>query len=196
MALQKDIPEYEGIYRITEYGDIFAYSKSFFIRNRWQALVEIKLSDKKLSVGKTGRYARCTLSKDGSPKSYSVHRLVALAFIPNPLNLPQVNHKDGNKFNNHYSNLEWCTSSDNTKHAYDTGLINKKNVGKHRIGIMPHGTKEILDLNTGIFYESMKAAEKAAMITPNTLRAYLKDNSRYIGSSNYSKFNGRFVVLQ
>lgn len=52
----------------------------------------------------------------------SVHRLVCLTYHPNPLNLPQVNHKDGNKLNNHKDNLEWSTRSDNQLHAIRTGL--------------------------------------------------------------------------
>ena len=59
---------------------------------------------------------------NGKAKCAKVHRLVAEAFIPNPDNLPEVNHKDGNKGNNHVSNLEWCTRSHNVKHSYDTGL--------------------------------------------------------------------------
>lgn len=67
-------------------------------------------------------YLRVELWKDGKGKKYSVHRLVAMAFIPNPKDLPQVNHLDGNKANNHYSNLEWATQSENQKHAYSNGL--------------------------------------------------------------------------
>lgn len=55
-------------------------------------------------------------------KPEMIHRIVANCFIPNPLNKPCVNHIDGNKKNNHVSNLEWCTYSENMKHAVDTGL--------------------------------------------------------------------------
>lgn len=55
-------------------------------------------------------------------RSVSVHRLVAEAFMANPNDLPEVNHKDGNKGNNHRTNLEWCSRSQNMKHAYATGL--------------------------------------------------------------------------
>ncbi len=58
----------------------------------------------------------------GGTKTYIVHRLVALAFLENDLNLPEVNHKNGDKTDNKLSNLEWCSPSENQKHAYQTGL--------------------------------------------------------------------------
>lgn len=67
----------------------------------------------------TKGYARVRLALDGLKyKIFQVHRLVALQFIPNPNNYPCVNHKDGNKLNNHVDNLEWCTQQQNVQHYY------------------------------------------------------------------------------
>lgn len=78
---------------------------------------------------KTRRTIKPSLNKKGYPqvclqnrKSYRVHRLVAETFIPNPENLPEVNHIDGNKLNNHIDNLEWCTTKENINHAIKTGI--------------------------------------------------------------------------
>ena len=68
-------------------------------------------------------YRYVTLNLEETRKNYRVHRLVAEKFIPNPNNLPQVNHKDGNKQNNKIDNLEWCDSSYNVQHAIKQGLI-------------------------------------------------------------------------
>lgn len=68
-------------------------------------------------------YRAFKVCKDCFEKTYQVHRLVATHFIPNPENKPQVNHKDGNKGNNHVDNLEWVTQKENITHAWETGLI-------------------------------------------------------------------------
>lgn len=76
---------------------------------------------------KIDKYGYCTviLHINGKQKYPSVHRLVAKAFIPNPDNKPQVNHISGNKKDNSIDNLEWCTVSENVKHAFDIGLKEK-----------------------------------------------------------------------
>lgn len=70
-------------------------------------------------------YYQVNLYYNGLETTKKVHRLIALTFLPNPNNYPVVNHIDGNKTNNHISNLEWCTVSYNTQHAYDNGLEGK-----------------------------------------------------------------------
>lgn len=79
---------------------------------------------------KLNGYKIYTLSKNNKKQDFYAHRLVAENFIPNPENLPVVNHKDGNKLNNDFRNLEWASYSDNIKHAYLNNLIKK---GKHAI---------------------------------------------------------------
>lgn len=81
---------------------------------------------KELSLSKDHKgYMRVRIYIDGKRPTIKVHRAVAKAFIPNPENKPEVNHKDGNKENNRVDNLEWSTSCENTTHAYDTGLKEK-----------------------------------------------------------------------
>lgn len=78
---------------------------------------------RELKPDKTNRgYYRITVCKDNKTKRFSLHRLIAELFIPNPLNLNTVNHKDGNKKHNHKSNLEWMSQADNQAHAVDNNL--------------------------------------------------------------------------
>lgn len=84
-------------------------------------------TNKHLKPQISGRgYLDVTFHCNGIKIVNRVHRIVAELFIPNPNNYHDVNHKDGNKFNNQASNLEWCSRTQNLQHAYDTGLRRKK----------------------------------------------------------------------
>lgn len=91
----------------------------------------------KQRVGPRG-YMMVNLSIDGKCKTFTVHRLIASTFIPNPNGFDTVNHKDGNKTNNNVNNLEWTTSSGNTIHAFETGL---------RVPTYKHGQFSKEDIN-------------------------------------------------
>lgn len=77
----------------------------------------------KPKINKKG-YVYYTVSCDGVLRDISAHRAVAISFLENPDDLEQINHIDGNKTNNHYSNLEWMTQSQNMKHAFENNLLN------------------------------------------------------------------------
>lgn len=90
----------------------------------------------------------CYLSCSINGKTLFLHRLVAEVFIPNPNNLPQVNHLDGNKHNPYYKNLEWSTQSTNVKHAYGIGLIPQRDGANNpNAKLSENDIKEIRELN-------------------------------------------------
>jgi hypothetical protein len=118
----KDIKGYEGIYQISNLGRVKSLPR--WVRNRSGKYIT---KEKILAPIKTRKgYLNVHLQSKG----YSVHRLVAKAFIPNPLNLPQVNHKDENKENNSVNNLEWCTNKYNASYGTRPERISKKSSKK------------------------------------------------------------------
>lgn len=79
-------------------------------------------------IGSQGYYMVTLRDKIAGHKPRRVHRLLAIAFKPNPNNLPEVNHKDGNKLNNDLDNFEWTDHDGNMKHAFRTGLVNNTGI--------------------------------------------------------------------
>ena len=122
-----DIKDFEGFYQISNKGNVRSLDRGIKCRAGGSRIIKgITLTRK---TNKCGYYTH-TLQKLGRGKYLSLHRLIAIAFIPNPENYKCINHLDGDKMNNLIDNLEWCSHSQNTKHAYDTGLIRRSKQAK------------------------------------------------------------------
>jgi hypothetical protein len=148
----KSVIGYEGYYEVSNYGSI---------RNS-------KLKILKPSIWGAG-YRTIKLSKNNIKETFTLHRLIAIAFIPNPENKPTINHKDGIKLNNNINNLEWVTFSENNKHALCTGLRKSPWIGitgkdnpnsksiqqfdKHNIFVREYSNAREANKITGINYK-------------------------------------------
>lgn len=107
----KDIENYEGLYAITKDGKVWSYKRKKFL---------------KPSNNGSGGYYYVNLWKNGKGRNFRIHRLVAETYIPNPNNLPEVNHKDEDKSNNCVDNLEWISKIDNINYGTRTERAAKK----------------------------------------------------------------------
>lgn len=119
----KDIVGYIGRYQISNMGRVKSLYRIFKGKGSGSGSGIHRVNERILIENfDKYRYKYCILSKDAVTKTFKVHRLVALSFIPNPEDKPQVNHIDGNKSNNRLDNLEWVTASENITHANRIGL--------------------------------------------------------------------------
>lgn len=148
---------YEGLYLISNLGRV--YSKDRYVQTRWGGVTIRPGRMLCIHTFKDTGYQYVSLTSGKHSNNALLHRLVALAFIPNPDNKPTVNHKDGNKKNNKVDNLEWCTRKENTHHAIEHGLMkcSDKNHMKDMSKVRGRQlSKRIRCVETGKVYESIK----------------------------------------
>lgn len=171
----KDIPEYEGLYQISNLGNVRSQHSNKMNGQKPGKLLKITLM-------KSG-YMSLELRMSDTNKRHLVHRLIAESFISNPDNKPIVNHINGIKTDNRIENLEWCTQSENIRHAIDTGLIkgpfgpvkgtkpwntgkllseeHRDKLSKAKLGKPSLKKRKVIDTSTGIIYDGIQEAADA-----------------------------------
>ena len=140
----KEIQDYEGFYKISNHGNIESITR--YVKHNHGGLRKEKGKPIKLCLNQDGYYC-IVLSKNSIKKTFLVHRIVAQHYLENNYQKLLVNHIDGNKTNNHYSNLEWCTTQENTEHATINDLV--------KFG-QDHGMSKLTDIEVKEIREKYK----------------------------------------
>lgn len=145
MEIWVEIQGYEGLYEVSNYGQVRALERIITNKHGKPQRYPSKLLKFDVSDSGTSKYYRVTLCKNHSTKKYFVHRLVAVAFIPNEDNKPCINHIDNDGTNNHPSNLEWCTHSENILHAQKQGRLFQAQSAGGKKGSVYHSSRATKD---------------------------------------------------
>lgn len=165
--MNRPIVGWEGLYEISPSGDVFSLERVVTRSNG--TTQKFRAAQMALCVNAKG-YLCVHLSRPGLRKMARVHRLVAEAYLANPHNLPEVNHKDGNKKNPNLDNLEWCTSSQNSWHAFHVlGAVSMPETGKLSLAI----AQEIRAKHIPRTYGYRRIASEYS-VDPSTIREIVK----------------------
>lgn len=159
----KDIQGYEGLYQISNMGNV----RSLLFINGKSKIIRKKTLKQNIT-----KHKRCLihLYKNTIRKAKSVHRLVAEAFLSNQDSLPEVNHIDGNTLNNKVTNLEWCSKSYNSKHAYINNLSKLKKFNENEM-------KSIIR-SDGKIYKNSYEASRDLCVSVCSIRDVLKGRTK------------------
>ena len=169
----KAVPGYEGIYEVSNIGDVkhLGHVKWRFTNIRGVDIPP-RIGDV-INLYDSRGYMQVTLVKNNIRKIARVHRLVAMAFIPNPNNKPEVNHKNGIRYDNRVENLEWVTKSENERHKYKTGYKTPQHVreaiSRANKGSNHAKARKVKCLETGQVFGSTIEASKTIGLSRNAV---------------------------
>ena len=175
----KDIKGYEGLYQISNLGNVKSLERYKQNHGVTQLVGEKIKSTRLLSSG----YLVTDLYKDNKSKTAKIHRLVAETFIPNPNSKETVNHIDGNKLNNRVDNLEWATHREQNDHFYKIGLKSKESINKAIQSMIKSTSKQVQCLTTNKIYNSINEASKDVNISSSIISRCCKGKCKSAGKN-------------
>ena len=171
----KDIEGYEGIYQVSNLGRVRSLDRVLPKVSKFGKIIMFPYKGKFLAdIFDEDGYKQVSLCFNGVQKEFKIHRLVAMTFLDKVDGKLFVNHKNCIKIDNSVENLEWCTQAENDKHAKDNGRLvglrgdKNPNFGKNRKDFPLK--RIILDLQTGIFYDTIREAANCKSINFSSLR--------------------------
>jgi len=185
----KSITDYDDLYEISNIGNVRSLDRCFYDREgKIYKRKGVYLTPAKNKYG----YLQVVLSKNNKQTTRTVHSLVALMFVTNPDDKPTVNHKDGNKLNNSYTNLEWSTKSEQAMHSLEMKLRKMPNSWNGKFG-GEHGASKIVNQydKNGNFIQQFKSiieASEAVNIHPSGITKVCK-NIKYTAGGYKWKYN-------
>ena len=184
----KDVKDYEGLYQVSNLGRVKRLEWKRFSLGKWQTMKEKIL---KQTISTTG-YWHISLNKNGSHNTYKVHRLVARAFIPNPDDLPCINHKDNNPLNNKVENLEWCTYKYNNNYKDHNKKLSQSRLGKKasdetRQKLRDSNPKmlSVQCIETEIIYKSINEASRKTGVDASAIGKVCKGKHKTAGGFHW-----------
>lgn len=170
-----DIQKYEGLYQISNLGRVKSIPRLVGEGTRFKHISKERII--KSHPNKSG-YLQVRLCKNGvMSASISIHRLVAIAFVPNPDNLPEVNHKDEDKLNNSPDNLEWCTKAYNTRYGTRTARTSKPILQYTKDGVFVRRFNSVREASRTLNIGSSNIHNSAVN------KVKIKDGNKYICKS-------------
>lgn len=161
MEIWKDIPGYDGLYQVSNLGNVKRAKKTYFCGNDGATK---RVLEERFIVGDISRgYKRVALWDGGKYTRFMVHRLVAQAFIPNPDNKPYIDHIDGSRDNNTVDNLRWCTHTENMNNPISLKRKSIAALGNHmtgKFGALHPTSRKVQCVETGTVYGGIAEAER------------------------------------
>lgn len=180
IEIWKDVPGYEGLYQASDFGRIKSLERTIYKVMNGGGIHGYKRRERILNQYNNNDYLIVRLSKDGLMTNCYAHILVADSFIPNPMNLPEINHEDGNKQNNNLYNLKRVTASENQLHAYRMGLqVAKFGEDHHRSKLSNEDVNEIRKLVDAGFFQIYVA--KRFNVSASLVNTIVKRKHRVYG---------------